>query len=81
MLKLVRRKSPPEAGLVVSSRPTTSAFIGVSRSGDKWKVVVCSHGRQFFIGRFDDEIEAAMAYDTAVKNIRNRKHLKLNFEG
>ena len=49
-----------------------SKFKGVSRSSKKhkskpWQCGLCVKGKYVFTGRFSSEIEAAMAYDSAVE--------------
>lgn len=45
----------------------TSGFKGVSfdKSRKCWIAELWSHGKKFYLGRFDNKIEAAMAYDEA----------------
>ncbi len=45
------------------SRGGTSQFKGVSRHRKKWQVSIRADGKRFFLGVFDKEIEAALAYD------------------
>jgi len=42
---------------------TLSTFKGVSKSGNKWSARIGSNGDRIFIGLFNTEIEAALAYD------------------
>lgn len=41
----------------------TSGYKGVSKKGGKWRASICIAGKMHEIGQFDDEIEAANAYD------------------
>jgi len=45
----------------------TSRYKGVSwdRSRGRWQAKICEHGRCRNLGRYDDEMEAARAYDAA----------------
>ena len=43
----------------------TSKFRGVSRHKGKWRVAIRVNHKQIGLGRFDDEMEAAEAYDEA----------------
>jgi len=45
------------------SRRGSSCYVGVSRFGDKWKAEIACHGKQHYLGLFDDEVEAAKARD------------------
>lgn len=49
-----------------------SRFIGVSfdTASRKWEACIRHRGRSFKIGRFADEIEAAIAYDAACQILR-----------
>jgi len=52
-------------------KPQSSRFRGVrwdKRSGN-WRVVVCHAGQRFELGRFDDEITAAHAYNVKAREI------------
>jgi len=50
-------------------RHKTSAFLGVSRRGDKYAARIKHHGREFHLGLFKDEIEAAKARDRKAKEL------------
>ena len=51
-------------------RPKSSQYVGVTRHGDKWKVKITHEGHEHFIGYFDDEVEAAKAWDAKAKELR-----------
>lgn len=40
-----------------------SKFIGVSWNRNKWRAIICKEGNQEYIGRFDNEEDAARAYN------------------
>lgn len=63
-----------------SSRRATSKYKGVSwsKSKKKWAAYIKKDGRQFFLGHFDDEIEAAKAYDETAHKL-NGEFAMLNF--
>lgn len=63
-------------------RSGTSQYKGVSwhtRRG-KWVVQIRYDGKHHFIGYFDDEVEAALAYDEAAKRGQG-EYARLNFPG
>jgi hypothetical protein len=63
-----------------NGRPCTSRFKGVSwdKSKGKWVAQIKRTGRQRHLGRYDDEIAAAEAYDEAARETWG-EHARLNF--
>jgi len=64
-------------------REKASQFIGVYRQGSKWRAALhIGRGRKnrrwLWIGSFDDEVEAARAYDQAARQHRGSQ-TELNF--
>jgi hypothetical protein len=47
----------------ISSRRGTSRFVGVYRHKDKWLAQIVHRGRRYYLGLFEDEVEAAKARD------------------
>lgn len=47
----------------ICSRRGTSQFVGVARQGNKWVAYISWRGKQYRLGLFDDEVEAAKARD------------------
>jgi len=45
------------------SRRGSSRFVGVHRHGDKWQAGITCRGKHYYLGLFDDEVEAAKARD------------------
>ena len=64
------------------SRPSTSKYKGVSRRKQKkkWNARITVEGKQKWLGSFEDEIEAAKAYDRAAKKYHG-EFASLNFPG
>ena len=59
--------------------PCSSKYKGVYRhKNGKFKVTIRHQGKQYHIGYFDDEIDAAKAYDAAAK-VMHGKFAVLNF--
>jgi len=59
---------------------TTSRYIGVcfDKQTGKWKARIKTNGREICLGRFDSEIEAALAYDAAARKYHG-EFARLNF--
>ena len=59
---------------------TTSQFIGVhlNKRDNNWKVQIRHQGKTIFLGRFDNEIDAAKAYDDAARKYHG-EFARLNF--
>ena len=59
---------------------TSSSYKGVSwyKNNNKWRVQIMINGQKKHIGYFDDEEDAAMAYDDAARK-RFGEYAKLNF--
>jgi len=62
------------------SKPSSSKYKGVSwvKRENKWQALIRYKGKRIFLGYFDDEIEAAKAYDEAAKKYYG-EFAKLNF--
>lgn len=72
-----------KAELARHNRPIpgkSSAYKGVSWSKrhSKWKAQICVDGRFFYLGLFDEEEDAALAYDAAAL-IHHKEFARLNF--
>lgn len=50
-------------------RSATSQYKGVHRSRGKWQACITVDGKVVSLGRFDKEIDAAKAYDNAVREV------------
>jgi hypothetical protein len=63
-----------------TSRKTSSRYVGVSfhKKKGKWMAVIGHKGKNIWLGRFDNEIEAAKAYDAAAKKYYG-EFARLNF--
>ena len=46
-------------------RPGASKFKGVHRDRNKWRAQIILRRKKIYLGRFNSELEAAKAYDTA----------------
>ncbi len=56
-----------------------SKFKGVSKYGNRWIVQFVANGTRFYVGRFDNEEEAARAYDKKSREVHGEFAL-LNFK-
>eukprot|EP01046_Picozoa_sp_COSAG06_P085639 COSAG06_NODE_32318_length_508_cov_0.948655_1_plen_145_part_00 len=65
-------RTEAEVKRTVSERPEPSEFVGDNwdRGSRKWMVAVIKQSGKQHLGRFDDEREAACAFDTAVRRLR-----------
>jgi len=63
-----------------TSRKTTSRFIGVffEKYSGRWVARTTVEGKRIWLGRFDNEIEAAKAYDRAVREY-HKEFAQFNF--
>jgi hypothetical protein len=59
-------------------RGKKSRFKGVYRDGDKWYAVIKHKGQTYYLGTFDDEIEAAKARDRKAYELEG-EYAYLNF--
>lgn len=61
-------------------RPKSSRFKGVHwhKGGAKWAAEIVRHNKKYHIGLFTDEVEAAIAYDSAAL-IHHGDFARLNF--
>jgi len=59
-------------------RGGSSRFVGVRRRGNKWEAGIRYRGRHLYLGRFDDEVEAAKARDRKAYELYG-EHAYLNF--
>lgn len=76
----LREATPSQNRMNTSKvKNTTSGFMGVSwhKKNKKWAVAIRINGKKKFVGNFDDEIEAALAYNKAALE-RDPNFSKLN---
>ena len=59
-------------------RGGSSRFVGVYRHGDKWEAGISCRGRHYYLGLFEDEVEAAKARDRKAYELYG-EHAYLNF--
>jgi hypothetical protein len=59
---------------------STSGFTGVywSPRRNKWRANIYAHGKKVFLGRYDDLLKAARAYDAAARELHG-EFATLNF--
>jgi hypothetical protein len=64
----------------VAGQPTSSVFKGVFWESwtKKWRASICHNGKHYRLGRFGDQVEAALAYDEAARK-HFGEHARLNF--
>lgn len=62
-----------------SHKNSTSKYKGVSWFNGKWIAQTRFNKTKIYIGRFENEIDAAMAYDKKVKEF-NKEFVNLNFK-
>jgi hypothetical protein len=64
-----------------TSAKTHSRYIGVSyiKNTRKWRASICTHGKTINLGRFNDELSAARAYDAAAIKY-HKEFARLNFK-
>jgi hypothetical protein len=60
---------------------STSKFVGVSwdSTRDMWRAQICNSGRNFALGRFRSEVEAAKSYDRAARRLHG-EFARCNFD-
>ncbi len=58
---------------------STSKFTGVSldKKNGKWLSTIYAYGRHYYLGRFDNEEEAALYYEDAIIAVKNNKTIKV----
>jgi hypothetical protein len=63
-----------------TSKPCTSKYKGVywDKRERKWLACIYINGKRIYLGRFDDELQAAKAYDEAAK-LYHKNFAVLNF--
>jgi hypothetical protein len=70
------RSAPTDAsadGVPAEGKARTSQYRGVSRRYGRWKARIKQNGTDIVIGDFDNEIEAALAYDKKARQLHGPK--------
>jgi len=60
-----------DKNLGYAGNPCSSRYKGISwnKTRRKWRAFICFQGKSKFLGSFDMEIDAAMAYDSAARDL------------
>jgi len=70
--------TPAQNRANVRSHGGSSQYVGVYRHGNKWTAEITSRGKHYYLGLFDDEVEAAKVRDRKAYEL-NGEHAYLNF--
>ena len=55
------------------AKPRTSQYRGVSRRYGRWKARIKQNGTDIVIGDFENEVEAALAYDKKARQLHGER--------
>jgi hypothetical protein len=64
--------TPEENSVNKKPRGGSSQFVGVQRHKDKWQAGITHRGEVFYLGLFEDEVEAARARDRKAVEVHGR---------
>jgi len=64
-LRIVSATANSRNKLKMTTRPATSRFKGVAKNRGAWRAAIRTEAGLKYLGRFSDEVEAALAYDLA----------------
>jgi len=80
-LRLATRSQNSMNKPFIKTKPSSSKYRGVSwsKSQKKWHVQIGLKGKHIFVGYFDNEIDAAKAYDNAARKY-HKDFAVLNFK-